>query len=166
MQSAVCFITNRVDGGGVLPLDAATGVSGHSVMDILREKHPEPRVTDESVFMKCDVLPPLLDLDITVDYVESVAHQIQGSAGPGGSTALQWHGYLLRYGLSSAHLWDAVAKLAHHLANGIVEWESYHALMASCLISLDKCPGIHPIGIGEALQQILCKVVALAMHLY
>jgi len=59
-------------------------------------------------------------------------------------------------------LWDAVAMLACHLANGIVEWESIHALMSSHLIALHKCPGVHPIGIGEALQQILCKVVALA----
>ena len=71
---------------------------------ILCEKHLEPGVNDESAFMPCDVLPPLLDLDITADYVERVAHQIQGSAGPGGSTALQWHGYVLQYGLSSACL--------------------------------------------------------------
>jgi len=162
VHSAVCFITDRVHGGGVLSLDASTGMPSHSVLDILLEKYPEPGVNDESAFMPCDVLPPLLDLDITVDYVERVARQIQGSAGPGGSTTLQWHGYLLQYGLSSAHLQDAVVMLAHHLANGIVEWESIRALMSSHLITLDKCPGVRPIGIGEALWQILCKVVALA----
>ena len=87
------FITDRVHGSGVLSLDAPTGVPGHSVLDILHEKHPEPGVIDESAFMSCDDLPPLLDLDITADYVEHVAHQIQGSSGPCGSTALQWHGY-------------------------------------------------------------------------
>jgi len=71
-----------------------------------------------------------------------VAHQIQGSAGPGGSTALQWHGYLLQYGLSSARLQDAVAMLSRHLANRIVEWESIRTLMSSRLIALDKCPGV------------------------
>ena len=132
------------------------------MLDILHEKHPEPGVIDESAFMSCDDLPPLLDLDITADYVECVAHQFQGSSGPCGSTALQWHGYLLRHGISSAHLRDAVAMLACRLANGIVDWESIHALMASQLIALDKCPGVRPIGVGEALRRILCKVIALA----
>ena len=50
--------------------------------NILLEKHPEPVVIDVSAFLPCDDLPPLLDLDITADYVERVAHQIQGSVGP------------------------------------------------------------------------------------
>ena len=91
-----------------------------TLLNILHEKHPEPRVIDESAFLSCDDLPPLFDLDITVDYVEHVAHQIQGSAGPCGSTTLQWHGYLLRYGVPSAHLHNAVVMLAHHLANKTV----------------------------------------------
>ena len=71
-----------------------------------------------------------------------------------------WHGYLLRHGVSSARLRDAVGMLAHHLANGIVDWEGIRALMASRLIALDKCPGVRPIGVGEALWRILCKVIA------
>ena len=50
--------------------------------NILLEKHPQPVVIDESAFLPCDDLPPLLDLDITANYVEHVAHQIQRSVWP------------------------------------------------------------------------------------
>ena len=71
-----------------------------------------------------------------------MAHQIRRSVRSGGSTALQWHGYLLWYGVSSVHLQDAVAILARRLANGL---EIVGALMASCLIALDKFPGVCPL---------------------
>ena len=48
--------------------------------NILHEKQSEPVVVIESAFLPCDDLPPLLNLDITADYVERVAHQIQRSA--------------------------------------------------------------------------------------
>ena len=88
--------------------------------------------------MPCDSLPPIQDVDITADYVERVAHHIQGAAGLGGSTAMQWHSYLLQFGTYSAHLRDAVAGLACRLANTVVEWVDIRALMANQLISLCK----------------------------
>ena len=102
------------------------------VLDITCEKHPEPLVIDESAFLPCDDLPRLLDLYITVDYVEC----IYGSPNSWiyrtcGSTALQWHRYLLQYGVFSACLLVAVTMFAHHLANGIVNWKGVRALIAS-----------------------------------
>ena len=64
---------------GFLSLDASTSVL---CGNILHEKHLEAVVVDESAFLPCDDLPTLLDLDITADYVEHVAHQIQRSAKP------------------------------------------------------------------------------------
>ena len=92
--SAVRFITDRVSGGGILSYDSPSGVPGKSVADVLREKHPKPCSPGSDTFLPCGSLPPVLDVDITADYVERVAHRIQGAAGPGGSTAMQWHSYL------------------------------------------------------------------------
>ena len=97
-----------------------------------------------------------------LDPTLSGARMIRGRAGPGGSSAIQWQGCLLRYGAHSERLQDSMAELARHLANSIVEWIDICALMASRFITLDKCPGIRPIGIGEEPRRILGKVLALA----
>ena len=55
-----------------------------------------------------------------------------------------------------ASLWSSqwkscVAVLARNMTNSIVPWEDFRALMANCLIALEKCPGVRPIGLGESL---------------
>jgi len=107
----------------------------------------------------------LEDSEITASHILSVAHQLQGEAGPGGCDASFWHDVLLHYGSSSAHLCDSVAALCHRLCNSIVTWDDVRALMASCLIAFNKCPGVRPIGIGETLHRVIEKAVCLATHL-
>ena len=75
---------------------------------------------------------------------------------------MQWQDYLLRYGSHSAQLRGEVAALARHLATNIVEWSHIRALISSRLITLDKCPGVRPIAIGEELRRIVCKALAFA----
>ena len=77
VRSAVRLITDRVSGGGVLSIDSPSNVPGMSVLDVLRQKHPEPGNVKPSTFMLCDTLPPLSDLDITADHVEKVACRLQ-----------------------------------------------------------------------------------------
>ena len=88
---------------------------------------------------------------------------IQGQT-HGGSTKLQWLDYLLLYDILGICLRHTVVKLAGLCANRIVKQKNIRALKASCIIVIEKCPGVHPIGLGEALWQILCKVIALATY--
>ena len=162
VRAAVRWLTERADKGGVLDISTYTNDGPKTVLDVLKEKHPDPAQSSAEAFLSCSELSPLIDVDITGSHVEKVARQIQGSAGPGGSTASHWQDFLLRYGAHSAKLRDAVAELARHLANSIVEWSDIRALMSSRLIALDKCPGVRPIAIGEIPRRILCKVIAMA----
>ena len=91
VRSAIRFTTDRVSGGGVFSLDSPSNIPGMSIFDVLKQKHPEPGNFEPSTFMLCDTLPPLSDLDITAG---KVARQLQGAAGPGGSSTLQWHDYI------------------------------------------------------------------------
>ena len=43
--------------------------------------------------------------------------------------------------------------------------DDIHALVSNCLIALDKCPGVRPIGIGESLRHIVGKTVCSATRL-
>ena len=122
VRAAVRWLTERADKGGVLDISTYTNDGPKTVLDVLKEKHPDPAQSSVEVFLSCSELSPLIDVDITGSHVEKVARQIQGSAGPGGSTVSHWQGFLLCYGPHSAKLRDAVAELARHLANSIVEW--------------------------------------------
>ena len=86
----------------------------------------------------------------------------RGGAGPGGCDAGLWRDVLLRFGAYSSRLRDAVAALACRLLNSIVPWEDISALVVNHLIALDKCPGVHPIGIGETLRHVVGKAVCYA----
>ena len=51
-----------------------------------------------------------------------------------------------------------VARLADWMAKFSLPWSDYRALMAFHLVSLDKRPGVHPVGIGETLRRSLAKL--------
>ena len=74
-------ITGRAS-GGVLDVNAVDAKS--SVLQCLKEKHPEPSQIDENAFLACDVLPPLIEIVITPSHVEQAACSLRGGAGPSG----------------------------------------------------------------------------------
>ena len=47
-------------------------------------KHPDSKIPPNSAILKGDTLPTFEDIEITGGYIQHVAGQIQGSAGPGG----------------------------------------------------------------------------------
>ena len=74
--------------------------------DVLAKNHLKLNEVVPSTFLLCDTLPPLFDLDINRVHVEKIARRLKGAVGSGGSSAMQWHDYLLRHGSHSAQLRD------------------------------------------------------------
>ena len=118
---AVRFVTDQARGGVLKPSDI-DAKSGKCVFDVLREKHPPPGLASQDAFVSCSDLPLLVDVDVTSSHVEQVARCLRGSGGPGGADSYHWQCFLLHYGAHSSRLREAVADLAMHLANGIVDW--------------------------------------------
>jgi len=160
LRDAVRWITERSEDGGVLRPDQITE-NGKTVLEILRNKHPEQMCPDPESFAVTDTLPVLLEVNITGRHIERVAHRIRGSAGPSGMDSEQWQAMLLRYGAHSNQLREAVASLTRRIANGIVEWDSIRAMQARRGVALNKNPGVRPIGVGEMLQRISAKAMIL-----
>ena len=165
VYAAVRWVTERA-GGGLLKFSDSVdyshcqlGTLSGTVLDVLRSKHPEPCSPPISILPSMDDLPLFEDVEIAGSHMQSVAHQLQGGAGPSGCDASHWRDILLRYGASSALLRDTVAAVCRRLCNTTTPWEDIRALAASCLIALDKCPGVRLIGIGEILHWIVGKAI-------
>uniref|UniRef100_A0A146KS76 Uncharacterized protein n=1 Tax=Lygus hesperus TaxID=30085 RepID=A0A146KS76_LYGHE len=158
LRDATRWATGRSGGGALHPRDQAG--NGRTVHEVLNSKHP-PQVTPcPETYLRTE-LPTLLEVDITDNHIEKAAHRLRGSAGPSGTDARQWRDMLLRYGAHSRRLREAVAALTRRLANGVVEWSTIRALLARRAVALDKQPGIRPIGVGEVLQRICAKTMAM-----
>jgi hypothetical protein len=52
--------------------------------------------------------------------------------------------------------------MVNSLANTYPRWVSYQSLMTGCLVALDKCPGVHLIGIGKTWWHLAAKATLLS----
>ena len=88
-----------------------------------------------------------------------VASKLSGTEGALGAEAMELHNWLLSFGCASEELRVFVASLADWMANYSPLWDAYHALMACRLFTLDKRPGVRPVGIEETLCRALAKLI-------
>ena len=109
--------------------------------EVLKLKHLKLRVPNISFMEKYDTLPDLVEIDITADTVESLAWQLSGSAGPGGTNASGLQHWLLRFGGASAEFRKAAAELVKWKLNNNSPWATYQACPSSrvpCRLNQDS----------------------------
>ena len=82
-----------------------------------------------------------------------------GSAGPSSLDAHDWRRLLSAFGQTSTNLCKLVSKFAKRLATSIIPPEDLIAYNGCRLVTLDKCPGVRPIGIGEVMCRITGRII-------
>ena len=112
-----------------------------------------------SAFEEYEGVPKIVSLEFTEDDVTWVASKLSGAAGVLGAEAMELRNWFLRFGCASEELRVIVASLVDWMANSSPPWADYRALMACCLVALDKRPGVCPVGIGETLSRARAKLV-------
>ena len=94
-------------------------------------------------------VPKTVPLDFTEDDVMWVVSKLSGAAGAMGAESIELRNWLLHFGCASEDFRVVVARLADWMANSSPPWAAYRALMACCLVALNKRPGVRPVGIGR-----------------
>ena len=109
--------------------------------------HPDTIITVDLL----DAHPVLLEsLDATM--IRSAVLYTGGAGGPSGLDAMSWRRLHLSFNLSFLELCHSLAFVARRFCSELVGTANIALLMASCLIAVDKNPGICSIGIGDSVR--------------
>ena len=92
--------------------------------------------------------------------VRGALEKTRGSGSPSGLNADCWRRILMsgNFGSSGEDLRKAIADMTKRLC-GDNTVKHLGAFLACRLITLDKQPGVRPIGIGEILRRVIGKIV-------
>ena len=108
-------------------------------------------------------IPETVPLDFLEDNVTWVVSKISGAAGALGAEAIEQNNWLLLFGYASEEFRVVVSDLVDWMANSPPPCYSYRALMACCLVALNKRPGVRPVRIGETINQAIAKLAMRVM---
>jgi len=158
-------IINRAS-GGVLEMN-------DNVKQLLYlKKHPKASIADSNYVLSGpeQKVKEVFFENIDGEFVCKVAKLMSESGGPTLIDCECWNHMLCfnNFKVQQRNLCDAIAKLAKQLCTTKTTGNFTHfkELFSCCLIPLDKCPGVRPIGIGEVLRRIIGKCVMRTLKLY
>ena len=134
------------------------------VISTLKEKHPEQKEASDDIMIEGD--PPFIDpvLYDNIDESTILKEQSKRKDVLVFLVSMQMECCTLvarNFGDDGKDLRDALASFARKLCieNMATKAVSLSPYTASCLIPLDKSPGIRPIGVGEVIRRIVGKAI-------
>ena len=150
--------------GGVLPLDEE--VSGKSVLEHLRDKHPAPQPADPDILLDCSPDPPdpVMFEAITPAAMKKTILGMKGAAGPSALDAAAWRRMVGMFKSASDELCSALSRVAKCLCTERLDALHLRPFLAARLIPLDKRPGVRPIAVGEVFRRAVGKAIMAAIE--
>ena len=151
------FLESEAQAGGILPLN-------DEILQGLYEKHPPPKDIKpfSLLYGPIDDVPSTYFKSIDEELIQKAATATHGAAGPSKLDADQYQRMLCsrNFKTEGLVLRNEIATLAKKLATENLDPIAIESYNANPLIPLDKCPGIHPIGVGEILRRIIGKLIS------
>ena len=151
LRTAVRAVTDCNPGGLYAPDDICTK-TGHLVLDILREKHPDAHIPKECAFGSYTNSAELLEampIDCYEEQISLQAAHLSGGAGPCGVDGTTLKEWLLRHEVSYERLREEMAHWVMWLSNGSPPFAAYRAVNLASMLAADKKPGVRPLACGE-----------------
>ena len=151
LREAVQFVSEMEKGKVLQPNELAedcTGTINETVASVL-----EGNIC-KKIFFLCHMRNVqvnayfFISVNIIKDTVKLVARKLWGDYVPGGTDSEALQGWLLKFKEYSKILRNSVETFIEWLANGIPPLAEYHAFISVRLITLDKQPGVSPVGVG------------------
>ena len=112
-----------------------------------------------AAFEEYKEVPEIVPLDFSEEDVMWVASKLSGAAGVLRAKAIDLGNWLLCSRCVSEDFRVVVSNMAYWMADYSLPWVAYFDIMVFRLVSLDKCPGVHSVGIGETLHCAIFKLV-------
>ena len=150
---------------GVLPLNRTVPSRGaqpapqQTVCYIFIQRHsPGQPAHPETLLQSSPIQKPHPVLFEQIDG-ERIRIKSQGGAGTSGLDSQGWRRLCTSFRKASSDLCNSVALLARHICTTTVDPAGLAPLTACRLVVLDKCPGVHPVGIGETIRRIIANAI-------
>jgi hypothetical protein len=140
LRAAVRAMTDRDPGGLYAPDDICTK-TGHRVLDVLREKHPDAHIPEECAFDNYANSVELLEAMPITCYEEQIstrAAHLTGGAGPCGVDGTTLKEWLLCHEVSSERLQEEMAHWVMWLSNDSPSFAAYRAVNLAQMLAADK----------------------------
>ena len=164
VRDALKIITDEIK-ATPLPINKTISHNQHTttVYDELVRKHPSSQPAHQDSLLPSTTprtsFHYVMFEKLTGATIRNTALRTKGSAGPSGIDSCGWKCLCTSFKNISPDLCSSLALVAKKLCTVFVDPRGIVPLTPSRLISLDKNPGVRPIGVGETVRRIMGKAI-------